>query len=80
MVRVGESLGNGVQHNDGDDVRPERIEDHEGECADEQPDFPVFVMVKVKHQGCCVSTASLSPLRTQLLQPPVKEATEAGEG
>ena len=60
VVRVGESLGNGIQHNGSHDVRPQRIEDHEGECADEQPEHPVFVMVKVKHQGCCVSTASPS--------------------
>src|ERR1035441_2393261 len=37
-------------------------------------------MVKVKHQGCCVSIASSSPLHTQLLQPSIKRATGAGEG
>jgi hypothetical protein len=45
VVRVGESLGNGVQDDEAKDVRPERIEDDEGECADKQPDHPVFVMV-----------------------------------
>jgi hypothetical protein len=60
VVRIRDSLGNAVQDNEPKNVRPQRIEDHEGKCADEQPDHPVFVMVKVKHQGCCVSTASPS--------------------
>jgi predicted RNA-binding Zn ribbon-like protein len=60
LVHIRESFGNAVQDDEAKDVRPQRIEDYEGECADEQPDHPIVVMVKVKHQGCCVSTASLS--------------------
>jgi hypothetical protein len=80
LVRVEESLDNGIQDNGGDDARPQRIEHDEGKCSDEQPDHPVFVRVTVKHQGCCVSTASSSPLHTKLLQPSIKRATGAGEG
>jgi len=42
VVRVGESLGDGVQDNEAKDERPQRIEQKEGKCSDEQPDHPVF--------------------------------------
>ena len=74
MLRVGESLGNGVQDNEAKDVRPQRREDHEDECADEQPDHPVVVMVRVKHQGCCVSTAS--PSTPHSCSPQLREPQE----
>jgi hypothetical protein len=53
-----ECLDNGVQYNGSHNAGRQQVEQNKGECADEQPDYPVFVMVKVKRLGCCVSTAS----------------------
>jgi hypothetical protein len=49
MVRVDESLGNGIQDNEAKDVRPQRLENHADKCTDEQADHPVFVRVKLEH-------------------------------
>ncbi len=78
VLSAGEFSGDGIQDNEAKDVRPQRIEDHEGECSAEQPDHPVFIMVTVKHRGVFVSTASSSPHHTQLPQPSIKRATGAG--
>ena len=57
---AGEFFHQGNHDNNGEDVRPDRIESHQGEYADKQPDHPVFIRVTVKHQGCCVLIASPS--------------------
>ena len=43
MVRRGESLGNGIQHDSPEDVGPECEEEPEAKCGDEEPGDPVFI-------------------------------------
>ena len=66
---AGESQGNGIQDNVTKEVRPQRNEEHTNERTDEQPDDAVVIRVKVKHQDCCVSTASLSTPNTATRRP-----------
>jgi hypothetical protein len=80
VLGVGKSLDNGIQDDETKDVRPERIENDQCKCSDEQPDHPILVMVRVKHQSCCVSTASLSPSTPNSCSPQSREPQKQAKG
>jgi hypothetical protein len=42
-------LGNGIDDNGGGELRPDRMENHEGKCAAEHADQTGFIKVEFEH-------------------------------
>jgi hypothetical protein len=67
VVRVGHSLGNGIQDNEAEDVRPERKDDHADKCRDEQETDPTWCGFELRPITPARVKIGLSQLKIGLL-------------